>query len=201
VIAPVSGVLRLGGRVVGSFVMSVQDDVGVEKLETHFVGDPIGMYLAGKLVAERGAGFPLTRPSGSSLTLGGVVYHAVTETYNAFPTGTLQAVILVAPPAASVARQPCPIVRAGEFGRVGVRLAQLAPTLAQHYYAYAATVRIYTGAEVFVRNGARQLTSSGGPGPALLPTGGTVSYQGRTWLVFSFEPRPSTRVYMLVPPA
>ena len=57
------------------------------------------------------------------------------------------------------------------LGRVGVRLAQLAPTLAQHYYAYAATVRIYTGAEVFVRIGARQLTSSGRPGPALLPTG------------------------------
>ena len=143
----------------------------------------------------------LSMPGGSSLTLGGVNYHAVTETYNAFPTGTLQALILVAPPAAALTRQPCAVVRAGEFGRVSVRLAQLAPTLAQHYYAYAATVRIYTGAEVFVRNGAKQLTSSGGAGPAVLPTSGTVSYQGRTWLVFSFEPRPSTRVYMLIPPA
>ena len=43
VIAPVSGVLRSGGHVVGSFAMSVQDDVGVTKLETHFVGDPIGI--------------------------------------------------------------------------------------------------------------------------------------------------------------
>jgi hypothetical protein len=200
VIAPVSGVLRSGGRVVGSFVMSVQDDIGVAKLETHFVGDPIGMYVAGKLVAERGARFPLTQPGGSSLTLGSVSYHPVTQTYNAFPTGTLQAVILVAPPAVSLARQPCTMVRAGEFGRVGVRLAQLAPTLTQHYYGYAATVQIYTGAEVFVRNGAKQVTSSGGAGPAVLPRSGTVSYQGRTWLVFSFDPRPSTTVYMLIPP-
>jgi hypothetical protein len=201
VFAPVAGVLRSGGRVVGRFVMSVQDDIGVAKLETHFVGDPIGMYLAGKLVAALGASFPPGQPTGSSLTLGGVTYQVVTGTYNAFPTGTLSAVILVPPPAPSLTRQPCAIVRAGEFGRVGVRLAQLAPTLTQHYYGYASTVQIYTGAEVFVRNGATQVTSTSGAGPAVLPTSGTVNYQGRPWLVFSFEPRPSTRVYMLVPPA
>ena len=77
----------------------------------------------------------------------------------------------------------------------------MAPTLAQHYYGYASTVRIYTGAEGFVRQGAKQVTSTGGSGPGVLPTSGTVSYQGRTWLVFSFEPRRSIRVYVLVPPA
>jgi hypothetical protein len=49
----VSGVLRSGGRVVGSFVM--QDDAGVTKLESRFVGDPIGIYFKGRLVAELGA--------------------------------------------------------------------------------------------------------------------------------------------------
>ena len=34
VIAPVTGSLRSGGKVIGSFVMSVQDDVGFTKLET-----------------------------------------------------------------------------------------------------------------------------------------------------------------------
>jgi hypothetical protein len=201
VIAPVPGVLRSGGHIVASFAMSVQDDAGVTKLETHFVGDPIGIYLQGRLVAELGANFPAAPPSGSGLTLGGVSYHAVADTFNAFPTGTLSALILVAPPAASLTKQPCAIVRAGEFGHVAVRLAQLAPTLAQHYYGYASTVRIYTGAEVFVRQGAKQVTSTAGSGPAVLPTSGTVGYQGRTWLVFSFEPRRSTRVYVLVPPA
>jgi hypothetical protein len=201
VIAPVSGVLHSGGHIVGSFVMSVQDDAGVTKLEAHFVGDPIGIYVHGRLVAEMGANFPGAPPSGSVLTLGGVSYRAFARTFSAFPAGTLSAVLLVAPPAASLAKQPCAIVRAGEFGHVAVRLAQLAPTLTQHYYGYASTVRIYTGAEVFVRRGASQVTSTSGSGPAVLPTSGTVSYQGKTWLVFSFEPRPSTRVYVLVSPA
>ncbi len=201
VIAPVSGVLRSGGHTIASFVMSVQDDAGVTKLETHFVGDPIGIYFQGKLVAELGANFPGAPPSGSALSLGGVSYLAVAGTFNAFPAGTLKAVILVSRPAASLAKQPCATVRAGEFGRVAVRLAQLASALAQHYYGYASTVRIYTGGEVFVRQGARQVTSTNGPGPAVLPTSGSVGYQGRTWLVFSFEPRRPTRVYLLVPPA
>jgi hypothetical protein len=35
----------------------------------------------------------------------------------------------------------------------------------------------------------------------MLPNSGTVSYQGKSWLVFSFEPRLPTRVYVLIPPA
>jgi hypothetical protein len=201
VIAPISGVLRSGGRVIGRFVMSVQDDAGVTKLESHFVGDPIGIYLGGKLVSERGANLPATPPSGSSLTLGGVSYRPVAETYNAFPTGTLDAVILVPPAAGSLTKEPCTTVRAGEFGRVAERLAQLASSLTQHYHGYAVTVHNYTGAEVFVRQGTKQLASSGGSGPAVIPTSGTVSYPGNSWLVFSFEPRPSTHVYLLIPPS
>ena len=72
VIAPVSGTLRSGGHVVASFVMSVQDDAGVTKLETHFVGDPIGIYAAGKpSVAERDGNLLSRLPGGSQLTLGG----------------------------------------------------------------------------------------------------------------------------------
>jgi hypothetical protein len=202
VIAPVSGVLRSAtGTVIGSFVMSVQDDVGVTKLETRFVGDPIGIYLRGRRVAERGASFPAAVPRGASVTLGGVDYHPVIETYKAFPSGTLSAVILVAPPPASLTAEPCATVRAQEFGRVAERLTNLLGPLAQHYSGYSTWVRIYTGAEVFVRSGATQLASAGGTGPAVLPTSGTVSYQGTTWLVFSFQPFASTRVYLLIPPS
>jgi hypothetical protein len=205
VIAPVSGVLRSAtGVVIGSFEMSVQDDVGVTKLESRFIGDPIGIYLRGRLVAQRGTRFPRRPPSGSGLTVGGVGYRIVTETYKAFPAGTLAAVILVAPPARSLRRQPCATVRAGEFGRVAGRLTGLLGPLTQHYYGYAFWVQIYTGAEVFVRDpDGTQLTSSAGAGagPTVLPTSGTVSYQGKSWLVFSFEPYPPTRVYMLIAPA
>jgi hypothetical protein len=200
-IAPVSGVLRLGGRVIGTFVMSVQDDVGVTKLETRFVGDPIGIYVNGELVADRYAKPPSSPPRGPSLTLGRVAYRVVTETYDAFPTGTLTAVLLVPPPAASLIPQTCSVVRAEEFGRVAARLARLAVDLPQHYHGYATTVHIYTGAEVFVRDGTKQLTSSGGSGPTVLPTSGTLSYQGVSWLVFSFDPSSSTRAYLLIPPA
>jgi hypothetical protein len=205
VIAPVSGVLRSGtGAVIGSFVLSVQDDAGVTKLESRFVGDPIGIYLRGRLVAQRGTSFPPAPPGGSGATLGGVRYRVVTETFAAFPTGTLSAVILVAPPARSLTRQPCATVRAGDFGRVARRLTGLLGPLTQHYYGYAFWVQIYTGAEVFVREpDGTQLTSSAGAGagPSALPTAGTVSYQGTNWLVFSFEPYPPTRVYMLIAPS
>ena len=201
VIAPVSGVLRSGGHTIASFVMSVQDDAGETKLETRFLGDPIGIYASGRLVVERDASFPPAPPSGPALSLGGVRYRPVSETANAFPSGTLDEVILVAPAPAALATRPCAAIRAGEFGRVAERFAKLAQSLSQHYPGYATTVSIYTGALVFVRTGTRQLASSGGAGPPSLPPSGTVSYRGRSWLVFSFEPATSTRVYLLVPPA
>jgi hypothetical protein len=201
VIAPVSGVLRSGGHVVARFVMSVQDDAGETKLETRFLGDPVGVYVSGKLVAERYAKLPSRPPHGATLSVGGVTYRVVSKTDSAFPRGTLDEVILVAPATAAVAARPCAAVRAGEFGLVAERFANLALSLSQHYPGYATTVSSYTGAQVFVRAGARQLASTGGPGPASLPAAGTVSYGGRSRLVFSFEPAASTRVYLLVPPA
>jgi hypothetical protein len=200
VIAPVTGVLRSGGAVVGSFVMSVQDDLGFTKLEHRFVGDPIGIYVNGSLVVELGGRFPGVAPGGAGVQLGGIHYGVVELTYGAFPSGTLSAVIAVAPPAAWLAAQPCAAVRADEFGRVAMRFAHLVRPLTRHYFQYVTLVRSYTGAEVFVRDGATQLASSGGLGPAVLPTSGTVSDQGKSWLVFSFEPRAPTRVYVLIPP-
>jgi hypothetical protein len=202
VIAPVSGALRLHGRGVGSYLMSVQDDTGYTKLETRFVGNPIATYVQGTLVAERYATFPAAPPSGPKLSLGGVAYRVLRDAFKAVPSGTLNAVMLVAPPPSQVAREPCAAVRAGEFGRIAERFAALAVSLPEHYPGFARTVQIYTGADVFVRRGATQLASAGGGrGPAELPSGGTVSYRGRHWLVFSFEPRPSTRVYVLAPAA
>lgn len=200
VVAPVAGELRSGARVVGSFVMSVQDDAGVAKLESRFVGDPIGFYAHGALVVGLGAALPPRLPTASTLTLGGTAYRSAAQSFRAFPTGAIDAVIFVAPSPRSLTTEPCAAVRAQEFGRVAARLARLASALPKHYYDYAATVGIYTGAEVFVRSGSSQLASTGGAGPAVLPVSGSVPYQGTSWLVSSFEPRPSTRVYLLIPP-
>jgi hypothetical protein len=204
VIAPVTGVLHSAtGAVIGSFAMSVQDDVGVTKLENRFVGDPIGIYVDGRLVAHLGgASLPRTRPTASTLTLHGVTYQAVTQTYNAFPTGMLRAVLLVPPPAATTSAESCDTVRAGEFGHVAMRLTGLLGPVGQHYYGYAYWVHIYTDADVFVLNpGGAVLASSDGSDPTSLPLSGPVSYDGQSWLVFSFEPQPPARVYLLVPPS
>jgi hypothetical protein len=204
VIAPVAGILRSStGDVVGSFLMSVQDDVGVTKLETRTVGDPIGIYVKRQLVAHLGAArLPATTPNGSSVRIGHATYDVVRETYDAFPTGTLQAVLFIRPPALALRATSCAGVRAGEFGRIARHLVTLLGSQDLHGYAY--WIRVYTGAQVFVRdaNGA-QLTSSPVPdaGPPVLPAGGIVSYQGASWLVYSFQIAPATLVYMLVAPS
>src|ERR1017187_3416215 len=151
VIAPVTGVLRsAGGVVVGGFVMSVQDDLGFAKLERRFVGDPIGIYVHGKRAVERGGRFPDLAPGEASVTLGGVVYSTVMRTYNAFPNGTLSAVI------------------AGALGRVAERIAMLFHPLTGNYPAFVGTAGFYTGAIVVVRIGPRTIAASNGIGPATL---------------------------------
>jgi hypothetical protein len=200
-IAPVAGPVRANGAVVGSFVMSVQDDIGVTKLESRFVGDPIGAYVGGRLVASLGAALPATQPRGATLRLGARTYHLVRQVDRAFPAGTVTLVMLVPPPAAALAAQPCAAVRAAEFGKVAQRFAQLAIDLPGHYSSYSATVSLYSDALVFVRDGAQQLASSGGPGPAAIPPAGTVGYQARNWLVFSFVAAAPARIYVLAPSA
>ena len=196
VIAPVTGALRSDGKVVGSFVMSVQDDVGFTKLESHAVGDPIAIYVGGRRVAEMGADFPGVQPTGTSLALGGLQYGVVTLTYNAFPTGTLEALLAVRQPALRFEAQSCAAVSLAETERVVKRLASRFHPLAALYGNFVETVHADTGALVVVRIGLRSI--AGSAGPAALPQSGTVVYQGRKWSVFSFEPTPPARVFVLV---
>lgn len=201
VIAPVSGVLAFRGAVVGGFVMSVQDDVGFTKLEHRFVGDPIGIYVHGRLVVELGGRFPRVAPGRNGINLGATHYSTTAMTYSAFPGGTLSAVIAVPAPAASLTAQPCAAVAVGEIGRVAERIASLFRPLAARYGAFVPTAHTYTGAIVVVRIGMRVIAGSDGPGPATLPTSGTVSYLAKRWSVFSFAPTPPARIYLLISPA
>lgn len=198
VIAPVSGELSLGGVTVGSFVMSVQDDVGFAKLERRFVGDPIAIYVNGRRVVKLGGAFPDLAPSSSSVTLDGAVHSALTETYNAFPTGTLSAVIAVPAPVPALTRLPCAGVAVDEVGRVAERIATLFHPLADNYPGFIGTTYAYTGAIVVVHVGRRAIGGTEGLGPASLPHSGTVSYLGRDWWVFSFAAVRPTTVYLLV---
>ena len=199
VIAPVTGNLRLGGRVIGRYELSVQDALGFTKLELHSVGHPIAIYHAGKRVAEQGGHLPAVAPSGPTVTLGGVTYAVLSQTYNAFPTGTLQAVTLVPPPTAALSTQPCIAVRAAEIGRIAEHLAARFHPLDASYANFATTVRADTGATVILRIGVRPIAGSQGIGPAVMPLSGLLNFAGRNWWVFSFAPTPPARVYLLIP--
>ena len=198
IIAPVPGVLRSGGRTIGSFVMSVQDDVGFTKLETHAAGDPIAVYYKGRLVASLGARFPKLPPSTATLTVGSVAYGVVSETYNAFPTGTLTAVILTPPPPAAWATQSCIAVRAAEIGRVAHLLSERFHPLDASYAKFAEVLHDDTGAVVILRIGTRPIAGSQGIGPPVIPTSGPLTYQGKPYWVFSFAPTPPARIYLLI---
>jgi hypothetical protein len=199
VIAPVTGVLRSGGKVIGSYVMSVQDDVGFTKLESRFVADPIAIYINGRRVTEIGGDFPARQPAAATLTLDGSAYAAVTETYNAFPTGTLAAVLAVPSPTLAQQSQSCAAVSLAESERVIKRIAALFHPLAARLENFVETVHSDTAALVIVRIGLRAIAGSEGPGPATLPPSGTVVYEGKTWSVFSFAPTPPARIFVLVP--
>jgi hypothetical protein len=198
VIAPVTGVLRLGGQVIGSYVMSVQDDYGFTLLESHAAGDPIAVYYEGRNVADTGAPLPKTQPTGPTLTLGGVTYLVVSHVYNAFPTGTLTAVILIPPPAPSLAQQACGAVRAAEILRVAELLAARFHPLDVSYDNFVTVVHDDTGATVILRIGARAIPGSQGIGPPVLPQSGALTFLGRDYWVESFEPTPPARIYLLI---
>ena len=198
IIAPVPGVLRSGGRTIGSFVMSVQDDVGFTKLETHAAGDPIGIYYHGGLVASLGAHFPTLPPTAATLTVGSVAYSVVDETFNAFPKGTLTAVMLVPPPPAAWASQACIAVTTAEIGHVAKLLSARFHPLDASYAKFAQVVHDDTGAAVILRIGSRPIAGSQGIGPPVIPLGGPVTYEGKPFWVFSFAPTPPARIYLLI---
>ena len=76
--------------------------------------------------------------------------------------------------------------------------ARLNP-LASHYQSLVDILQGTSRGLVYVRSGSRRI--AGGAGPARIPRHGTVTYAGRTWSVFSWEPAPPARVYFLTPSA
>jgi hypothetical protein len=198
VIAPVRGTLRLAGGVIGTYVMSVQDDYGFTVLESHAAGYPIAVYYNGRNVADRGGPLPATQPIGPSLTLGGIDYSVLALTYNAFPRGTLTAVTLVPPPPASLTALPCMVARATEVGHIAKLLTNRFHPLDTSYAYYVTVVHDDTGAIVILRIGTRTLPASDALGPPVIPTSGPVTYLGRNYYVVSFAPTPPARIYVLV---
>ena len=197
IIAPVSGVLRFKGRTVGHFVMSVQDDLGYVKLVSRFTGVPIDLYRNGAFVMGTLKPAPSSVTDGGTVKIAGSSYQTHVLVALAFPSGTLQAVLFVPVPAVATKSYNCTQVRTAAWGSVLRHIATRFVPLSAHYQDLVGTVRGSSGGYVFVRAGTRRL--AGNVGPKRIPRSGKVSYRGREWRVYSWEPAPPARIYFLTP--
>ncbi|MGH2865828.1 MAG: hypothetical protein ACRDJX_11360 [Solirubrobacteraceae bacterium] len=199
VIAPVSGVLRHDGKVVGSYVMSVQDDLGYEKLVTRLIGVPIDLYRSGSLLMGTLQPAPPQLSEGSTVSVSGVSYRIQLLSAKAFPSGTLRIALAIPTPARSVTTASCSAVRLAAWGSVAIHIAAQLQPLQDHYQALVNVLHGTTGGPAYISSGSKRI--AGGSVPKRIPSQGTVRFDGRSWAVFSWEPLPRIRVYFLTPPA
>jgi hypothetical protein len=198
IIAPVTGTLRQGGRKVGSFTMSVQDDLGYVKLVTRFTGTPIDLYRNGSFVMGTLQPAPPPPANGASVKAHGGSYLASTLDALAFPSGKLTVALFVPAPSSALPGQTCAAVRNQAWGSVVKHIAARFPGLAEHYEDFIGTLQGSTGGFAYVRVGSHQIAGDNA-GPRHIPSHGTVRYRGRAWHVFSWAPYPPARVYFLAP--
>jgi hypothetical protein len=98
VLAPVTAPLRRGGRTIGSFTLSIQDDEGYKRLANRLAGLDILMYMGNKLVKSTVGYSPGPVPASGAVTVSGRRYRAYTFRAEAFPSGPLRITVLIPTP-------------------------------------------------------------------------------------------------------
>jgi hypothetical protein len=204
VLAPVRGHITYHGAVVGRFVMSVQDDVGYEKLVTRFTALPMELYRDGTPLMGRD--FPASEapaqvpPNGTAITVRGVKSVADSYYVLAFPNGHTDVLLAIPRASAALEADSCADVTAHTYGTIAADIAKQFP-LPKLAASYIALDHGFDPAELlFVRKGGTQIASSGAQsGPVTIPPSGSVTYKGRSWIVYSFIPVRAVRVYILFP--
>jgi hypothetical protein len=211
VLAPVSANLVSGGSVVGSFEMSVQDDRGYKKLVTGIVGTPMELYSNGKPLEGSMHDPPSSPPSGKTLKFAGVNYDVDNYKINAFPSGQLDSVVLIPIPSAALDAKSCSAVRLAATAAIVANVASAFGPHAEfkflsHTSLFVTDAHEYAAGPIFVMRGSTEIAgsdrlpgSTDPPPPAGLPKSGTVTYGSSQWLVYSFEPFPPDRIYVLQP--
>ncbi|HEY1776408.1 MAG TPA: hypothetical protein VGG41_09655 [Solirubrobacteraceae bacterium] len=168
VLAPVRGLLRQGGRVVGSFLMSIQDDMGYRLLLARLAGVHSVITYNGQTVMRDLTVGP-RQLGAASVRVGTTRYLVASLRIGRFPSGTLRVYVLLAAPPASMAHVPCDQVRADELAGVARNAyeealggQQIARAL--HTIARAATLRaaLATGDYATADQVIRSLVRSGG---------------------------------------
>jgi hypothetical protein len=98
VLAPVSAPLRLGGRTIGRFVLSIQDDEGYLRLAQRLAGLDVLMYMGSQLVKNSLGPAPGAVPASGRFRYRGRAFRTFTLNAEAFPSGPLRITALVGIP-------------------------------------------------------------------------------------------------------
>jgi hypothetical protein len=219
IIAPVGGSLRFHGRVVGTYLLSVQDDLGFVGLERRLVGVPLILHVGAVRVPLQGTTKTgsIAIPDRGAVLIRGAHFQAYSFDAKAFPTGVVRISLLLPmgrglgakggsgaggrPSAGGGSALSCPAVKVAEVGRIA-RLIWLRFVLdGTSSSSFVTFTQSHTGALTYLREGLRQIAGSTEPGPPALPESGTVRYRGATYGVTSFiaqTPGKPTRVPMRV---
>jgi hypothetical protein len=128
VLAPVTGSLRAGGRTVGTFVMSIQDDLGYQKLVDRLIGARVVMRYHGQTVMSDIAVGSQPLAPGGTVAVGGVRYLVASLEIGRFPSGTLRVSILLPRPRVALRRSSCAQVRADLLADIAERAYDEAET-------------------------------------------------------------------------
>ena len=123
VLSPRRGTLRLGGRAVGSFLFSVQDDNGYRLLVKRLVGaDTVMRNAHGHTVMSDIAVGHRALPALGVVSVGGRRYIVTTIVARRFPAGALRISLFFPQPPASLARLSCAQIRADVAGAIARRV-------------------------------------------------------------------------------
>jgi hypothetical protein len=95
VLAPVHGVVRSAGKLVGRFSFAIQDDAGYLRLARLFTGAEVLMRVGSKQVAGTLAPGPARVPDHGTIDYRGKTYEAYSFTGEAFPSGALRISLLI----------------------------------------------------------------------------------------------------------
>jgi hypothetical protein len=95
VLAPVRAPLLLGGRRIGSFVLSIQDDLGYLLLAHRLAGLQVLMRREGATIMSTLHPLPAAIPVRGPFSLHGRSYEAFTFRAEAFPSGPLDITVLI----------------------------------------------------------------------------------------------------------
>ncbi len=122
ILAPIGGPLHLGRRTVGSFVLSVQDDLGYFLLARRLLGVPVFVRTPAEQVRGSADPGPKRLPTRGPVALGGRTYMARSFSAVAFPAGALRITVLVGAPAPQMRSLSCQDVALQTAGAVARRV-------------------------------------------------------------------------------